>query len=190
MILILAVLSNFYQRNQPIATRKFLGCLHSYLSLTSDASSEILTSNNGGRVWAVPFTVGRATNSPILRVFTKKAKALCKGRLIKPAHPRSKAWWISPFPLISAERRSYCRFPAKESLIVILNGSRHWSSTIIYLWCVPFAVHPSSVAKLTNLFFIKKEILVYVNRRTKFYILIITYSVHCMNYRRTFLIIM
>lgn len=156
----------------------------------SDASSEILTSNNGGRVWAVPFTVGRATNSPILRVFTKKAKALCKGRLIKPAHPRSKAWWIPPFPLISAERRSYCRFPAKESLIVILNGSRHWSSTIIYLWCVPFAVRPSSVAKLTNLFFIKKEILVYVNRRTKFYILIITYSVHCMNYRRTFLIIM
>lgn len=54
----------------------------------------------------VPFTVGSATNSPILRVFTKKAKALCKGRLIKPAHPRSKARWIPPFPLISAERRS------------------------------------------------------------------------------------
>lgn len=36
----------------------------------------------------------------------KKAKALCKGRLIKPAHPRSKARWIPPFPLISAERRS------------------------------------------------------------------------------------
>lgn len=118
---------------------------------TSDASSEILTSNNGSRVWAVPLSSlswPRATNSPILPSIYEKSESPLWRQINKASSSSEQSLVNSAISADLCGKKIVLRFPAKgRSLIVIPNGSRHWSSTIIRLRCVPFAVRPSSDAE-------------------------------------------
>ena len=75
-----------------------------------------------GRVWGWPFHRGHATESPILPSIYEKSESSLSVRLIKPAHPRSKAWARREFDDFrwsggKADRiASYGPLPRKEPL--------------------------------------------------------------------------